>query len=144
MITPRRSHALSVGAIPIQRIITPIREEDKSIDSKGASPVDYRPIRSPETSRPTEEFGLPVREMRVRSKSEGSVPTRQESTSTSNTSSSNTNSDPYADGPGHMPERVESPPPADEVIAHRKNESRYRLCLQHNFHPSRRFIYISV
>ncbi|KAL5525571.1 hypothetical protein ACEPAG_6907 [Sanghuangporus baumii] len=131
---PHRSHALSVGAIPIQRIITPIREEDKSVDSKSASPVDYRPIRLPETFKRTEENGLHAREVRVRSKSEGSTPARQESTSTSNTSSSNTNS--YTDGPGLVLERVESPPPADEVIAQRKNESRYRLCLQHTFHPS--------
>lgn len=58
----------------------------------------------------------------------------------SSSRSSMTGSRPYSDfgvelGPDLS--RFESPPPADDIIAQRKNESRYRLCLQHDYHASR-------
>ena len=37
---------------------------------------------------------------------------------------------------GHPLSRWVSPPPTDEIVAQRKNESRYRLNLRHEFHPS--------
>ncbi|KAH8112737.1 hypothetical protein DFH11DRAFT_1606815 [Phellopilus nigrolimitatus] len=116
-----RPTSLSPGGIPMQRIITPIREEDKQPGSNGASPVEYKP----------------ARDERMRSKSEGATPTN-ESTSSSRTGSTGTSAGSYGNGPGLELEleRVESPPPADEQIAQRKNESRYRLHLQHNFHPT--------
>ena len=132
----RRSHTLAPGAIPVQRVITPIREEDKSIDSKGASPVDYKPIKLPDPL-PASPDEIHARDMRHRSKSESALPDHNGSASTSRSGSSDDNTESIGHGPGFEDlQRVESPPPADEVIAQRKNESRYRLCLQHNFHPS--------
>lgn len=40
-------------AIPLQRIITPIREEDKQPESNGASPVEFKPIRPPQLGAAT-------------------------------------------------------------------------------------------
>jgi len=40
--------------------------------------------------------------------------------------------------------RMDSPPPLDEVLAKIKDERRYRMLLQHEFHPSRTFIFIPV
>ncbi|KAI5119647.1 hypothetical protein M0805_009008 [Coniferiporia weirii] len=127
---------LSRGVIPMQRIITPIHEEGKQSESIGASPVDYKPINIPEPSKASQA----VQQERVqptRSRSEGATP-NNDSTSSSRTGSSDINDSSNAESPGLLEEleRFESPPPADEVIAQRKNESRYRLCLQHTYHPS--------
>ena len=105
-----------IAAIPIQRIITPIREEDKQFDSPGASPVEYKPI---------------------------TIPSGGERRDTSSSSASNTASSESKDGdilnggPNYNIVREGSPPPVSDVIVQRKNESRYRLCLRHDFHPSR-------
>lgn len=34
---------------------------------------------------------------------------------------------------------MESPPPLDEILTNTKDERRYRMLLQHEFHPSREF-----
>ena len=34
--------------------------------------------------------------------------------------------------------RVDSPPPLDDYLANAKDERRYRMLLEHEFHPSRR------
>jgi len=36
--------------------------------------------------------------------------------------------------------RVDSPPPLDEALANIKDERRYRMLLQHEFHPSCAFL----
>ncbi|THH10883.1 hypothetical protein EW145_g1036 [Phellinidium pouzarii] len=135
--TPPGHPSKLAPVIPMQRIITPIHEEDKQPESNGVSPVDYRPIRFPESLQ-SPISDLQEREQRTRSKSEGASLV-DESTSTSRTGSTNTTVDSTTDGPRPPLEELErytSPPPADEIIAQRKNESRYRLCLQHDYHPS--------
>ena len=32
-----------------------------------------------------------------------------------------------------------SPPPSNDILAEARNERRYRLLLEHQFHPSRKF-----
>jgi abelson tyrosine-protein kinase 1 len=130
----------------MQRIITPICEEKQGNDSKGPSPVEYKPIKFPESKISDDSSSqsqsspesLQVRDQRIRSKSESAKPDdHSQSTSTSRTGSSDVYAEPV-EGPGFEElTRFESPPPADEMIAQRKNESRFRLTLQHNFHPSR-------
>ena len=43
------------------------------------------------------------------------------------------------DGEEYTHIRMDSPPPLDEVLASIKDERRYRMLLQHEFHPSRTF-----
>ena len=133
---------LAPSTIPMQRIITPISEEVKREGSKHVSPVEYIPIKFPEVAKSeTALEPMQNREERIRSKSESAKPDHQsQSTSTSRTGSSDAYVEPYLNGPGFEElVRFESPPPADELIAQRKNESRYRLTLQHHFHPSRTY-----
>ena len=33
-----------------------------------------------------------------------------------------------------------SPPPSNDILAEARNERRYRLLLEHHFHPSRKFV----
>ena len=40
--------------------------------------------------------------------------------------------------------RMDSPPPLDEVVESIKDERRYRMLLDHEFHPSRRFLLIPI
>jgi abelson tyrosine-protein kinase 1 len=40
--------------------------------------------------------------------------------------------------------RMESPPPLDKILADTKDERRYRMLLQHEFHPSRTFLLTTV
>ena len=40
--------------------------------------------------------------------------------------------------------RTDSPPPLDEVLTNAKDERRYRMLLQHEFHPSRTFFLIPI
>lgn len=44
------------------------------------------------------------------------------------------------DGEDYTHIRMDSPPPLDETLANIKDERRYRVLLQHEFHPSRTFI----
>ena len=137
--TPPVTYAtLSPGTIPVQRIITPIREEDKSVTN---SPIMERrtfdvPGRSPP---PSESFPSPhigVSENRKppqRGASESSTSNSSQAESTNTTTNESGIS---AHEPGLELQRFHSPPPADEITAQRKNERRYRLCLTHDFNPS--------
>ena len=40
--------------------------------------------------------------------------------------------------------RTDSPPPLDETLANSKDERRYRMLLQHEFHPSRMILLIPM
>jgi len=46
------------------------------------------------------------------------------------------------DGEEYAHIRMDSPPPLDEVLTNAKDERRYRMLLQHEFHPSRTFLLI--
>jgi len=140
------SKYLNVEMIPMQRIITPIHEEDK-LESVSASPVDYRPIIRipPEFVSPiSAEHSNNISDTPPKQKQE--VPTsNQPSNSATSSRTSTTDSKPDSSTtddstepfiPGLDVARFGSPAPADDMIAQRKNESRYRLNLQHDFHPS--------
>lgn len=134
---------LSPGTIPVQRIITPIREEDRSVAS---SPVVDRktfdvPGRSPP---PSESFASPHMGFDAGEKEKSQPPSRgasessaSNSTRTTSTDVKTTDSSADVHEPGLELQRFDSPPPADEIAAQRKNERRYRLCLHHDFNPSR-------
>jgi hypothetical protein len=47
--------------------------------------------------------------------------------------------DSITDGDSYTRIGVDSPPPLDDTLANRKDEQRYRMLLQHEFHPSCRF-----
>lgn len=146
--TPQLGTTLLPGVVPMQRLITPIHEDDKQ-DSAAASPVSARavsisiPLHRDKDDHKNHE--LENREQRLRTMSEGRQMSGGETTTSSGTSrtgSSDANSEPepYVDGPGRFEEleRFESPLPADEVIAQRKNESRYRFFLRHSYNFSRK------
>ena len=40
--------------------------------------------------------------------------------------------------------RMDSPPPLGEVLSHIKDERRYRMLLQHEFHPSCAFLFLTL
>lgn len=130
---------LNVDMIPMQRVITPISEEDKA-ESTSASPVDYKPIiRIPpeavDSSNRTD--GMPSKDATLLSDKPSDTTTSSRTTTTSSKADSSTtdgSKDPFA--LGFEIARFGSPEPADETIAQRKNESRYRLNLQHDFHTS--------
>jgi abelson tyrosine-protein kinase 1 len=48
------------------------------------------------------------------------------------------------DGEEYTHIRMDSPPPLDETLANIKNERRYRMLLQHEFHPSRKFLLVQT
>lgn len=48
------------------------------------------------------------------------------------------------DGEEYTHIRMDSPPPLDEALADIKNERRYRMLLQHEFHPSRKFLLVQA
>ena len=48
------------------------------------------------------------------------------------------------DGEEYTHVRVDSPSPLDVALANIKNERRYRMLLQHEFHPSRMFILVQA
>lgn len=141
---------LSPGTIPVQRIITPIREEDRSVAS---SPVVDRktfdvPGRSPP---PSESFASPHMGFDAGEKGKSQPPSREasessasNSTRTTSTDVKTTDSSADVHEPGLELQRFDSPPPADEIAAQRKNERRYRLCLHHDFNPSRELSFKSA
>lgn len=149
--TTRLGDTLPPVAIPMQRLITPIREDDKQ-DSAAVSPTSLRAVSISIPMRGHKDAGIhnhvwemDNREQRMRTMSEGRQvavggggDSSSNSNSTSRTGSTDVNSEPYVDGPGKFEEleRFESPLPADEMIAQRKNESRYRLLLRHKYNPS--------
>jgi len=59
------------------------------------------------------------------------------STTSSYASSTGLDSDEDFDGPRY--DRYDSPTPQDHTAVESRNERRYRLLLNHKFHPSRRF-----
>lgn len=144
---------LSPGTIPVQRIITPIREEDRSVasspvmdrktfDVPGRSPPPSESVASPHMGFDAgEEKGKPHSQPPSRGASESST---SNSARTTSTDVKTTDSSADVHEPGLELQRFDSPPPADEIAAQRKNERRYRLCLQHDFNPSRGFSLLIV
>lgn len=65
------------------------------------------------------------------------TPQRGNTSSTTTTHTDTTETSTGSQGPGLELSRFDSPVPPDDIVAQRKNESRYRLNLQHDFHPSR-------
>ncbi len=139
------SKYLNVEMIPMQRIITPIHEEDK-VESVSASPVDYRPIirMPPEVVSPisaehsnniSDTPPIPKQEVPTSNQASNSATSSRTSTTDSKADSSTTDDSKEPFIPGLDIARFGSPAPADEMIAQRKNESRYRLNLQPRFPP---------
>ncbi|TDL14843.1 hypothetical protein BD410DRAFT_796909 [Rickenella mellea] len=102
-----RIHA---DTIPIQRIITPESEASSPTRTHG-SPDTVNSHLPPDTESPT-------------------------TSSSRTTSRSSTGDSHVATGLELVRNRDLSPPPMDELSSQRKNEARYRLCMQHEFHPS--------
>ena len=127
--SPSQGRELFTG-IPMQRIITPIKEEDKQ-GSPGASPVEYKPIKLPQLVNESGKKGT------------------QDTTSSSTTATTSSSKKTKSDHEGVEVQvlgavRSMSPVPDDEAVLQRKNESRYRMCLRHSFHPSRKFLPIYI
>lgn len=59
-------------------------------------------------------------------------------------SSLTTSSSHPIDGEDYMHVRVDSPPALDVALRNIKDERRYRMLLQHEFHPSRTFLLIQL
>ena len=138
---PYRSSTLSPSTIPIQRIITPIREDKQEHESAGASPVDYRPIQVNKETTPSAQN--PLSESEVQTPVHMSSSTSRSASTDIKTSSTLSESE----SPGVEIYRLQSPPPQDDLIAQRRNERRYRLCLQHEYHPSCKlylFVFLTI
>jgi len=125
--SPSDRGGLAVIGIPMQRVITPISEEERQAGSAGASPVEYKPIKLPG----------PV-DGKKRQNAESTIePNRGDSTSSSTTATTTkTKSDEGVEVKVLSAADAEIRKPGDDIVVHRKNESRYRLLLRHDFHPS--------